>query len=105
MRNKDMEKNTVVGRFAPSPSGRMHFGNIYTAVMSWLSVKSREGKWILRIEDLDPQRSKASYARQIEEDLQWLGLQWDEGGLDGKVVTVRMCRAKGAIYMKKHLIG
>lgn len=79
-----MEKNTVVGRFAPSPSGRMHFGNIYTAVMSWLSVKSREGKWILRIEDLDPQRSKASYARQIEEDLQWLGLQWDEGGLDGK---------------------
>lgn len=84
MRNKDMEKNTVVGRFAPSPSGRMHFGNIYTAVMSWLSVKSREGKWILRIEDLDPQRSKASYARQIEEDLQWLGLQWDEGGLDGK---------------------
>lgn len=73
----------VVGRFAPSPSGRMHLGNIYTAVMSWLSVKSRDGKWILRIEDLDPQRSKLEYARCIEEDLQWLGLQWDEGGLEG----------------------
>lgn len=73
----------VVGRFAPSPSGRMHIGNIYTAVMSWLSVKSRGGKWILRIEDLDPQRSKPDFARQIEDDLIWLGLLWDEGGIKG----------------------
>lgn len=73
-----------VGRFAPSPSGRMHLGNIYTAVLSWLSVKSRGGKWILRIEDLDPQRSKLQYTRQIEDDLLWLGLEWDEGGLDGR---------------------
>lgn len=72
------------GRFAPSPSGRMHLGNVFTAVLSWLSVKSRGGKWILRIEDLDPQRSKMEYARLIEDDLLWLGLQWDEGGLDGK---------------------
>ncbi len=61
----------------------MHFGNIYTAVLSWLSVKSRGGKWILRIEDLDPQRSKLEYARLIEDDLHWLGLEWDEGGIDG----------------------
>ncbi|MDE6522623.1 MAG: tRNA glutamyl-Q(34) synthetase GluQRS [Muribaculaceae bacterium] len=74
----------TVGRFAPSPSGRMHLGNIYTALLSWLSVKSRGGKWILRIEDLDPQRSKMEYARQIEDDLRWLGLEWDEGGIDGK---------------------
>lgn len=74
----------IVGRFAPSPSGRMHLGNIYTALLSWLSVKSRGGKWILRIEDLDPQRSKLEYARMIEDDLHWLGLEWDEGGLDGK---------------------
>ncbi len=74
----------VIGRFAPSPSGRMHFGNIYTAVMSWLSVKARGGRWILRIEDLDPQRSKMEYARQIEDDLLWLGLEWDEGGIEGK---------------------
>ncbi len=71
------------GRFAPSPSGRMHLGNIYTALLSWLSVKSRGGKWILRIEDLDPQRSKIEHARMIEDDLHWLGLDWDEGGLDG----------------------
>lgn len=73
----------IVGRFAPSPSGRMHLGNIYTALLSWLSVKSRGGKWILRIEDLDPQRSKIEHARIIEDDLLWLGLEWDEGGLDG----------------------
>lgn len=71
------------GRFAPSPSGRMHLGNVYTALLSWISVKSRGGKWILRIEDLDPQRSKMEYARQIEDDLLWLGLEWDEGGIDG----------------------
>lgn len=61
----------------------MHLGNIYTALLSWLSVKSRGGKWILRIEDLDPQRSKIEHARMIEDDLRWLGLEWDEGGLDG----------------------
>lgn len=77
------ERN-VVGRFAPSPSGRMHLGNIFTAVMSWLSAKSAGGKWILRIEDLDPQRSKVEYARMIEDDLRWLGLEWDEGGISDK---------------------
>ena len=60
----------------------MHLGNIFTALMSWLSVKSRGGKWVLRIEDLDPQRSKLEHARMIEDDLLWLGLEWDEGGLD-----------------------
>jgi len=73
-----------VGRFAPSPSGRMHLGNVYTAVMSWLSARSRGGRWILRIEDLDPQRSKPEYTRLIEDDLRWLGLEWDEGGTDGR---------------------
>lgn len=78
--------NPVVptGRFAPSPTGRMHLGNIFTAIISWLSVRSRGGRWILRIEDLDPQRSKVGYARQIEDDLDWLGLDWDEGGLDDR---------------------
>ena len=70
------------GRFAPSPSGRMHLGNVYTALLSWLSVRRQGGKWILRIEDLDPQRSKLEHARMIEDDLRWLGLEWDEGGLD-----------------------
>lgn len=72
------------GRFAPSPSGRMHLGNVYAALISWLSAKSQDGAWLLRIEDLDPQRSKLEYARLIEDDLHWLGLDWDEGGLDNR---------------------
>lgn len=71
----------VTGRFAPSPSGRMHLGNVMTALLSWLSTRSRGGRWILRIEDLDRQRSRPEFARLIEDDLRWLGLDWDEGGL------------------------
>ena len=66
------------GRFAPSPTGRMHLGNVYSALLSWLSVRSQGGAWVLRIEDLDPQRSRREFARQLEDDLQWLGLDWDE---------------------------
>lgn len=77
------EVRAVVGRFAPSPTGRMHLGNVFTALMSWLSMRARGGRWILRIEDLDPQRSRREYAALIEDDLAWLGLDWDEGGLDG----------------------
>lgn len=60
----------------------MHLGNVYAALMSWLSARRAGGRWILRIEDLDPQRSRPEYARQIEDDLHWLGLEWDEGGID-----------------------
>lgn len=73
----------TVGRFAPSPSGRMHLGNLLCALLAWLSAKSRGGKLILRIEDLDTARCKPAYARQLEEDLRWLGLTWDEGGSTG----------------------
>ena len=73
----------VRGRFAPSPSGRMHLGNLFCALLSWLSVKSQGGEWILRIEDLDTDRCRPDYARQVEEDLRWLGLAWDEGGSTG----------------------
>ena len=65
------------GRFAPSPTGRMHLGNVFCALLSWLSAKSKGGEWVLRIEDLDPQRSKKDYALQLMDDLQWLGLPWD----------------------------
>lgn len=71
------------GRFAPSPTGRMHLGNVFCALLSWLSVRSRGGVWLLRIEDLDPQRSRPEYAARIEDDLHWLGLDWDEGGTRG----------------------
>lgn len=66
------------GRFAPSPTGRMHLGNIYSALLSWLSARSQGGTWLLRIEDLDPQRSRTAYTEQLEDDLRWLGLDWDE---------------------------
>lgn len=95
-----MENSTVVGRYAPSPSGRMHLGNIFTALMSWLSARAAGGRWILRIEDLDPQRSKIEYARLIEDDLQWLGLQWDEGGLDDKGPAGPYCQSR-----RHHIYG
>lgn len=72
----------VRGRFAPSPSGRMHLGNVFCALMAWLSCRAQGGRMLLRIEDLDPQRSRMEYARLLEEDLRWLGLDWDEGGLE-----------------------
>ena len=68
----------TVGRFAPSPSGRMHLGNVFTALMAWLSIRSQGGKMLLRIEDLDPDRSKQEYIDFLRRDLEWLGLDWDE---------------------------
>ena len=73
----------IVGRFAPSPSGRMHLGNAFSALLAWLSVRSAGGEMVLRLEDLDPQRCKRDYADQIEADYQWLGLDWDRGGSMG----------------------
>lgn len=65
------------GRFAPSPTGRMHLGNVFSALLSWLSAHAKGYGWILRIEDIDPQRSRKEYAELIMEDLTWLGLSWD----------------------------
>ena len=73
----------TVGRFAPSPSGRMHLGNMLCALLAWLSAKSSGGRILLRIEDLDTARCKPEYAAQLEGDLLWLGLNWDEGGSSG----------------------
>ena len=67
-----------VGRFAPTPSGRMHLGNVFAAMVAWLSVRSRNGYFVLRMEDLDTQRTSEEYARQLREDLLWLGLDWDD---------------------------
>lgn len=66
------------GRFAPSPTGRMHLGNVYSALLAWLSARSQGGGFVLRIEDIDRQRSRAEYAMQIDDDMRWLGLDWDE---------------------------
>lgn len=67
----------VTGRFAPSPSGRIHLGNILCCLLAWLSVRQQAGRMVLRIEDLDTARCPQRYARQMMEDLHWLGLDWD----------------------------
>ena len=69
---------TVICRFAPSPTGRLHVGNVRTALMNWLFVRERGGKFILRIDDTDLERSTNEYEDGIREDLSWLGLNWDE---------------------------
>ncbi len=68
---------TPVGRFAPTPCGRMHLGNVFAALIAWLSVKSRGGSLVLRMEDLDTQRTSEEFAQILREDLRWLGLTWD----------------------------
>ncbi len=73
----------VVGRFAPSPSGRMHLGNVFCALLAWLAARSENGAVVLRHEDLDPERCPRRYAELLEDDLLWLGLDWDEGGSCG----------------------
>ena len=67
------------GRFAPSPSGRMHLGNLFSALIAWLSARSAGGTMVLRMEDLDPDRCREEYAAQLADDLAWLGLDWEEG--------------------------
>ena len=72
------QKKPPVGRFAPTPSGRMHLGNVFAALISWLAAKSRQGTILLRMEDLDAQRTKPEYAEILRQDLNWLGLSYDE---------------------------
>ena len=69
----------VVGRFAPTPSGRMHLGNAFSCLMAWLGARSAGGRMILRIEDLDPRAHDRQRAERLMDDLRWLGLDWDEG--------------------------
>ena len=68
----------TVGRFAPTPSGRMHLGNVFAALVAWLAVRKDQGQLVLRMEDLDTQRTSAEYAEILRDDLLWLGLDWDE---------------------------
>lgn len=69
--------HSVCGRFAPSPSGRMHLGNLWSCLLAWLSARSVGGRMVLRLEDLDPDRCKPEFCQQVMRDLAWLGLDWD----------------------------
>ena len=66
-------------RFAPSPTGLLHLGNVRTALFNWLFAKQGSGDFILRIEDTDAKRTDKRFEVQLEKDLRWLGLTWDEG--------------------------
>ncbi len=67
------------GRFAPSPTGRMHLGNLWVAILSYLSTRRQKGQFVIRIEDIDRQRSKQEFSELMLDDLEWLGFEWDEG--------------------------
>ena len=70
--------NTPIrGRFAPSPSGRMHLGNLWSCLLAWLAARSAGGGMVLRLEDLDPDRCRPEFCDQVMRDLEWLGLDWD----------------------------
>jgi glutamyl-tRNA synthetase/nondiscriminating glutamyl-tRNA synthetase len=74
-----MESESIRVRFAPSPTGLLHVGNARTALYNWLFARHTGGKFVLRIEDLDLDRTKNSQEKQLIQDLVWLGLNWDEG--------------------------
>lgn len=71
--------DAIRGRFAPSPTGELHLGSAWTALLAWLQVRAAGGTMVLRIEDIDPERSRSFYTAALMADMQWLGLDWDEG--------------------------
>ena len=74
---RKLAEQKTVGRFAPSPSGRMHLGNVWACLLAWLAARSAGGAVVLRLEDLDPGRCRPEYCDQVMRDLEWLGLGWD----------------------------
>ena len=90
-------------RFAPSPTGLLHVGNARQALVNWLFARARGGRYLLRIDDTDTERSTAEFARAIEEDLRWLGLDWDEKAvqserLDRYAAAADRLKAAGRLY-------
>ena len=93
---------TVI-RFAPSPTGYLHIGNLRTALFNYLIARKAGGTFILRIDDTDPERSQEKYVDAIREDLEWLGLTWDREErqstrLDRYAAAADTLRDKGRFY-------
>ncbi len=98
-----MSDNNVKVRFAPSPTGMMHVGNARTALITWLFARSQQGKFLLRIDDTDLERSKKEYEDAILESLTWLGIDWDDfarqrGRLDRYDACIEKLKSEGRIY-------
>ncbi len=96
-------KTARITRFAPSPTGRLHVGNIRTALHNWMLARQTGGKFILRIDDTDAERSREEYVTAIRDDLAWLGLDWDQeerqsARLDRYEAAFEALRASGRIY-------
>ncbi|QQP91841.1 glutamate--tRNA ligase [Skermanella sp. TT6] len=94
---------SVAVRFAPSPTGQLHVGNIRLALVNWLFARSQGGSFLLRLDDTDLERSTAEYAAGIERDLRWLGLDWDRFArqsdrLDRYAAAVERLKAAGRLY-------
>lgn len=89
-----MTRGALVGRLAPSPTGAQHIGNARTYLVAWLSARSRGGRVLLRIEDIDSPRIRHGAAAQAVDDLRWLGLDWDDGPV---VQSARLPRYEQAL--------
>ena len=94
---------TLKVRFAPSPTGLLHVGNARQALVNWLFARAQGGRYLLRIDDTDTERSTAAFAAAIEADLRWLGLDWDEKAvqserLDRYAAAAERLKAAGRLY-------
>lgn len=88
-----------VGRFAPSPTGALHLGGARTALVAWMRARAQGGRFILRVEDLDPPRVVQGAEQRILADLRWLGLDWDEGPDVGGPSTPYHQSARASLYV------
>jgi len=90
-------------RFAPSPTGLLHVGNVRVALINWLLARQKEGVFYLRFDDTDQERSRLEYVKAIEEDLKWLGLFWDDSfhqsaRLERYKEAAELLKEKGRLY-------
>ena len=96
----ESHKKEIRVRFAPSPTGPLHIGSARTVLFNWLFTRQNNGKFILRVDDTDIERSKPEYEKDIMEGLKWLGFDWDEGpDIDGDYGPYRQSE-RGEIYEK-----
>ena len=99
-----MEHRAYIGRFAPSPTGPLHYGSLVAALASYLDARHAGGAWLLRIEDLDPPRESASAPKDIIHQLSAFGLQWDgdvlyqSTRLDAYQSTLNQLTAQGQTF-------
>lgn len=94
----------VVTRFAPSPTGHLHLGHAHSALFGWRAAMDAGGRFLLRIEDIDPNRCRPEFERDLIEDLAWLGLRWEQpvrrqsDHLDDHRAALERLQAMGVVY-------